>query len=222
MDIMIVANPEDVAEAAADLVETRINEASTVSIGLAGGSTPRSTYEALSKRDIDWSTSTAWMTDERWVPPTDEASNQQMVRESLVTDGHLTFLAPPTASGDPAAAAEAYTKTLLPALERAGDSLALLGIGTDGHTASLFPGTDALSNTSSSYVANHVPNQHMWRLTATFGLLATTNLVVFIVSGPDKADILSLIADGGDYPAARVTAKERVLWLVDEEAAARL
>lgn len=222
MDIMIVATPEAAAEAAADLVQAHIRESTSISLGLAGGSTPRATYAALSKRDIDWSNVTAWMTDERWVLPTDEASNQRMVRETLAPDAGLTFVAPDTEQDDPGTAAAHYTETVVPLISEGDDSIALLGIGTDGHTASLFPGTRALDNTTTSYVANYVGSQEAWRLTATFGLLASNSIIVFLVSGSDKADVLSRIADGGDYPAARVTARDRVIWLVDEAAASRL
>ncbi len=222
MDITILANPEAVADAATDLVEARIRISTSISIGLAGGSTPRATYAALSNRDIDWSRVTTWMTDERWVLPTDEASNQRMVRESLAPEAILTFVAPDTEQEDPGIAATRYSERVVPLIREAGDSIALLGIGPDGHTASLFPGTEALDNTTTSYVANYVGSEKTWRLTATFGLLASNNAVVFLVTGSDKADVLSRIADGDNYPAARVTAKEKVIWLVDEAAAARL
>ena len=90
------------------------------------------------------------MTDERWVLPTDEASNQRMVRETLAPDAGLTFVAPDTEQDDPATAAAHYTETVVPLVSEGDDSIALLGIGTDGHTASLFPGTKALDNTTTT------------------------------------------------------------------------
>jgi 6-phosphogluconolactonase/glucosamine-6-phosphate isomerase/deaminase len=98
----------------------------------------------------------------------------------------------------------------------------LLGIGADGHTASLFPGTSALNVRDVGYVDNYVPQLGVPRLTATFGLLAETDEVIFLVAGDAKASMIASISAGASVPAARVTAQKQVLWLLDEPAASEL
>jgi len=223
MDTIIVPDPPSLAIVAADLLESQISSASQTLLGLAGGSTPRPMHDELTRRTIDWSTVAAWIPDERWVPPDDEASNQRMARDTLTGRVGLRLLAPDTSGEDPARAAMAYADKIAPLLmDDATRSITILGMGVDGHTASLFPGTDGLGDTSHSYIANYVPHLETWRITATFGLLAQSDVVVFLVSGEAKAGKVAEIASGATYPAARVTAQERVVWLLDEAAAAEL
>lgn len=223
MDTIIVPDPPALAIAAADLVESELSSAKQTLVGLAGGSTPRPTHDELARRTIDWSTAAAWIPDERWVPPDDEASNQLMARETLTERVELRLLAPDTSGDDPAQAAMAYGDKIAPLLmDDDTRSITMLGMGTDGHTASLFPGTKGIEDGSTSYVANFVPQLGTWRITATFGLLAQSDVVVFLVSGEAKAAKVAEIAAGADYPAAHVTAGERVVWLLDEAAAAAL
>lgn len=222
MDYFVLDDGSAVARSAADIVQGDIETSGSTLIGLAGGSTPRATYEELARRCIDWSGATVWMTDERWVPPNSDASNQKMASASLVDPTGVSFLAPDTTVTSIEESAAAYTDTILPVVARADRSLVLLGIGTDGHTASLFPGTAAIGHPGVACVANHVPTLDAWRLTATFGLLATADRVLFIVTGESKAGIVAAIHAGADVPAARVTAREKVLWLLDEAAASGL
>lgn len=223
MDAIIVPDPQALSIAAADLVETELDSGGQTLIGLAGGSTPRPTHDELARRAIDWSSAAAWIPDERWVPPWDDASNQRMARETLTERVGLRLLAPDTDGDEPAGAAMAYTSSIAPLLmDDDTRSITMLGMGTDGHTASLFPGTKGLEDRSTSYIANYVPQLEAWRITATFGLLAQSDIVVFLVSGEAKAGKVAEIAAGGDYPAAHITAVERVVWLMDEAAASAL
>ena len=223
MDAIIVPDPQALAIAAADLVESEVASGSHTLVGLAGGSTPRPTHDELATRTIDWSSAAAWIPDERWVPPGDEASNQRMARETLTERVGLRLLAPATDGDDPARAAMAYSSSIAPLLmDESTRSITMLGMGTDGHTASLFPGTEGLEDQSTSYIANYVPQLETWRITATFGLLAQSHVVVFLVSGEAKAGKVAEIAAGANYPAAHVTAAERVVWILDEGAAAEL
>lgn len=223
MDAIIVPDPQALAIAAADLVESEVAAGGNTLIGLAGGSTPRPTHDELARRTIDWSSAAAWIPDERWVPPGDEASNQRMARETLTERVGLRLLAPDTNGDEPARAAMAYSSSIAPLLmDDDTRSITMLGMGTDGHTASLFPGTKGLEDQSTSYIANYVPQLETWRITATFGLLAQSDVVVFLVTGEAKAGKVAEIAAGADYPAGHVTAVERVVWILDEAAAAGL
>jgi 6-phosphogluconolactonase len=212
-----------VAVAAADRVESEIQRYRTLSVGLAGGSTPRIVHRILAGRAIDWAGVTAWMTDERWVDPADGESNQRMVRETLVTEVGLTFLAPDTTLEEPEAAAEAFEATLIEHhIHTSGRSLVMLGMGADGHTASLFPETNALTVSGRSYVPNWVGAHEAWRLTATYDLLSASDTILFLVAGKNKAEVMADIANGGNFPAATVSRMSNTIWLLDEAAASKL
>lgn len=219
MEHLVLADLDAVADHAAGMIESEITTHDRVVLGLAGGSTPRATYLSLASRDLDWQTTVAWMTDERWVPPTDPDSNQRMVQETLVASTGVRFLRPDTTLHSPTDAAEHFTEVLASVLPGVNRNVTLLGIGADGHTASLFPGTTALDAQGSRYVANFVPHLDTWRLTATVDLLSKSDIVIFLVSGRSKSRIVAAIASGADVPAARITATEQVLWLLDEDAA---
>ena len=223
MDRIVLPDAGALAEAAADLVADEVAGHRQVMLGLAGGSTPRATHEALARRDIEWSGVTAWIADERWVPPDHADANQAMVRDSLTDAARIPFIAPDTTMQTPAHAATAYADNVVPRItDRSTRTVLMLGIGSDGHTASLFPGTTALDVASRSFVANFVPQLDTWRITATYPLIAAADVVVFVVSGSSKADAVAAIALGEPLPAARVTARERVVWLLDGAAASQL
>jgi 6-phosphogluconolactonase len=213
-DIQIV---EDVASAFADVVV----EAAPSSIALSGGGTAKDAYAALANRTLDWSMIDVWFGDERFVPVTDPDSNEGMARAVLLDRvgpraihsmaGAATGLEADTAD----AAALAYD-----ALVAAAPPIDVvhLGLGPDGHTASLFPGSAALDVTDRLVVTNGDALHPHPRLTFTYPALARSRLVVVTVAGEEKRDAFARIRAGDDLPAARVTA-ERVLWLVDPAAA---
>lgn len=222
MEYTVFDDSGSLSTGAADLLQREVEAENRVAVGLAGGSTPRATYESLVLRNLDWTTTVVWLSDERWVAPMNPESNQRMVRETLVRSTGVQFVAPDTTLHSPTEAAERYTQTLIPVLATTARRVTLLGIGTDGHTASLFPGTNALRTGGPRYVDNFVPTLDTWRLTATFDLLGESDIVYFLVSGASKAAMVAEIAAGEDVPAAQVTAKEKVVWLLDRDAAADL
>jgi 6-phosphogluconolactonase len=221
MHVIVHETPEAVAAAAADLIAAEVRSG-TQTIGLAGGGTPRATYELLPGLDLDWGNVMLWLGDERWVPPDHPDSNASMVRRAFADEVGAKVAAPDYSLGDPHAAAAAYANTVRPALLTPG--LVLLGMGEDGHTASLFPGTDALDVSDRSYVANWVAAKNAWRLTATLPLLWSARRTVFLVTGQSKADVVADVLSGrGDYPAGRVgRGAHNTTWLFDAAAASRL
>lgn len=209
------------------------SEGQTMTIALSGGSTPRHMHEILAGLpDVDWSNVHVFWGDERTVPPGHEESNFRMARESLldrvpIPEDHIHRMA---GEKDPATAAKEYEQTISkvfgvtpPDMPRF--DIILLGMGADGHTASLFPGTQALDEQERYVIENHVPQQNADRLTLTFPVLNAARLVIFMVAGSDKAAAVEGCIEG-DYatrPAARVQpANGQCRWLLDAEAAARI
>jgi 6-phosphogluconolactonase len=228
MTTLIYPTSGALADGAADFILDKLSQwEGPVTLGLAGGGTPRATYARLVDREFDWSRLTVWLPDERWVPADHPDSNARMARESFIDSVGASMVIPDFAIGEPAAAASAYLQTLDSVfVERNGGAapdLVLLGIGDDGHTASLFPSTPALDEVDRGYVANWVTTKDTWRLTATYPLLWSARHVAFLVAGEAKAAVLAEILAGADYPAAQVAAGAAdVTWLVDEAAASRL
>jgi 6-phosphogluconolactonase len=222
MRIEIADSAGELAGATADVLAGLLGGGPT-SFGLAGGSTPRAAYRELRTRDVAWDQLTCWLPDERWVPPGDPDANSLMARSELLDHVPARFLTPDTTLGDPFIAAMAYELLLDAELDPVPD-VVLLGMGADGHTASLFPGTEALGVDRSGYVANWVPALSTWRLTATVPLLTSARHVVFLVVGASKAEPLRrILVDGEPFPAGLVAERAAdVTWLLDSAAAAEL
>lgn len=199
-----------------------IRERGEFRLSLSGGNTPKPIYEAMAGRPFDWNRMLITFGDERCVPPDDERSNYHMARLALFDNAPI----PPAnilrmrGEDDPEAGALAYEAELK---RRSPDGifahdLVLLGMGPDGHTASLFPGTPALAERTRWVVPNYVPQFEMWRLTFTYPLLAAARHVCFVLSRKGKEAVLDeILAGTGDYPSAHVKpASGRVTWLIGE------
>lgn len=223
----ISPNKTELAAAAASILTELLADYS--SLGLAGGSTPAATYGALRTRDINWTDVSLWIGDERWVAPNDPDNNGRMIRETLLPGLETNFYPVPwEAEISPHDAAQEYEETLSKVFAPSGDpGIVLLGLGDDGHTASLFPETAALNEDERLYVANWVPKFGTWRLTATIPLLRRARQLVFLVSGAGKAEAVRWLVDpkptDPEAPARRVAlSSNKVLVLLDEEAATQL
>lgn len=227
MRIRVFSDPATLAEAAAADIASWLTIDDARTIGLAGGSTPRRTYERLRSLTVPWDRVHAWMTDERHVPVDHPDSNAGMARRALFDHVPATLHVVPQRD-DPNEAADEYEaslRRLMPGRSgRIQPGLVVLGVGEDGHTASLFPGSTALEADERDFVANWVEDTESWRLTATMSLLARARRVLFLVSGAHKADIVAeILEEGSDHPAARVSQATRdPVWLLDHAAASRL
>jgi 6-phosphogluconolactonase len=201
---------DDVAAAFADLV---VREQPR-SIALSGGGTARRCYETLVTRSgLDWSTVTALFGDERWVPIDHPDSNEGMVRVELLDHVVASAVISMRGAGDtPEEAADTYDE-IVRDLRRI--DVVHLGVGPDGHTASLFPGSPALDVTD-RFVITAEAGMEPWhrRITMTLAAIATGRLVVVTVESAGKADAWRRIVSGDDVPAGRIDG-ERVVWLVD-------
>jgi len=193
---------------------------------LSGGSTPRATYRLLASKQIDWDCAELFFSDERFVPPDHPDSNYRMVRENLLAGGQVNprkLLAIPT-DGTPQSAADRYDETLRQqygagTLEAGAPlfHLALLGLGEDGHTASLLPGQPVLQERD-RWVAMVPEGRPEPRISLTYPALESSALILFLVSGAGKRDALAQ-ARAGIGPAGGIKPQGEVLWLADEAAA---
>lgn len=227
---------EATAIAAERVVEALSASTGPRSIALAGGSTPQRLYELLASspwRDrVDWRTVEWFWGDERAVGPDHAESNYRMAREALLRPLGIEpdrVHRMEAEAADPGAAAAGYEATIrrmvrpdargVPALD-----LVLLGLGADGHTASLFAGSAALTEEHRLVVAHRVPRLGTWRMTLTYPLLRAARNLQFFVTGAAKAAVLAKIcsanADPLELPAAGLrSAAGRVVWVLDADAA---
>lgn len=228
MQIRVHPSPDEVAADAARRVASHLTEGGgSATFGLAGGSTPVATYRRLRDEPVPWERVTCWPSDERWVSLDHPDSNTAMAMRELTDHVAAPVLAPDTSLATAAAAASEYEDLLLPALSRGTvlePDVVLLGMGADGHTASLFPGTAALDVDTPGYVANWVDAQDAWRLTATVALLHAARHLILVVTGESKAAMVRrILVDGDPLPTQRVAdGAADVTWLLDRAAAAAL
>jgi 6-phosphogluconolactonase len=205
-------------------------------VALSGGSTPKALYSLLAANyaAFAWNRVFLFFGDERHVPPTDAESNYRMVQESLlskITIPAENVFRVHAENPDADAAAADYEKQIrgffeLKSSEFPRFDLILLGMGPDGHTASLFPDSAALEEQSRLVVANWVEKFKTHRITFTFPVLDHAAEVMFLASGPDKAEMLHQVLEGKSsppLPSQRVQPSDgKLLWMLDEPAAAKL
>lgn len=193
---------------------------------LSGGSTPKAIYAQLAKGGLDWSNVHLWWGDERFVPSDHPDSNARMVREHLLDSIELppAQVHPWPILSTPELSAQTYDREFRTFFDSDEHSvnLQLLGMGDDGHTASLFPDTEALQEKNARCVANHVKGKESVRLTLTYPALALSQSVIFLVKGEGKAEALRDVYDKGLHPAAKVEGQQSTLFLIDEGAGKHL
>lgn len=236
--VHVLPGAHDLAEAAASWVARESEEARVqhgyFAIALSGGGTPRALYQRLTGLPfvdaVAWADWMVFWSDERAVPPDDEQSNYHMAREALLR--HVPI--PPervhrmeAERDDRDAAAREYSTLLADTLTRGPAGAprlhcSLLGLGENGHVASLFPGTPALEVEHRWVVPGRADYPPYDRLTFTFPTINASERVVFLVSGGSKGDALRGVLDG-TVPASRVRPKDgTLLWFLDEAAAASI
>lgn len=203
-------------------------------VALSGGTTPKATYGLFTQppyRDaIDWNAIEFFFGDERCVPPDDDESNYKMARDTFlrpmnIPDEHVHRM---RGEDDPQQAALAYRRELA---ETLGDDpffdLVMLGMGPDGHTASLFPGQDPLTEDQQRVRAVYASSRNQWRLTLTPSVLNATRALAFAVTGAEKHAALTAVREGPQnptqYPAQIIAPpnESTFVWLVDEAAAGK-
>ena len=234
MTVRTFADPQQLASAAANdfvvLAREAVRERGRFDVALSGGSTPKKMFEVLAKLDAPWDRIHLWWGDERTVPPDHKDSNYGMAKQALIDRVPVPASNVLRMEGerDPEAAARDYEQKLLAALGTPpAFDLILLGMGPDGHTASLFPGSPGVTETKRYVIANPVDSPlaggKTMRITLTFPAIAAARHTRFLVAGADKADTLAGVLEGprGRYPSQLVTGAD-VQWLVDTAAASKL
>jgi 6-phosphogluconolactonase len=231
MNIEIFDDASQVARAAADrfMLAAEKKGGARFAVALAGGSTPKALYKLLAQspyRDsIDWNNVHFYFGDERCVPPDHPDSNFRMAEESLLAKIPLAAeqIHRMQCELPPLEAAAQYTTEMRPLGIPPRFDLVLLGMGPDGHTASLFPGTQALDETRAPVVAVYVPQLDAWRVTLTAPVLSAAREVVVTVAGVEKADALQKALEGppGSVPIQLVQA-DSLTFLVDRAAASKI
>jgi 6-phosphogluconolactonase len=217
LSLHISADPAAVALEAAELftgaAAAAVTARGVARIAISGGSTPKAMFALLADPSqdfhnrIDWARLQLYWVDERSVPPTDPESNYHMTDLALLSKVPLPAPNVHRMEGelDPAIAAARYESQLrnsfrLEGAETPTFDLILLGMGDDGHTASLFPHTAALDNITDLVIANHVPQKDTWRITLTWPVINQGRQVVFVIAGPEKAEVLAKVLLGPYHP----------------------
>jgi 6-phosphogluconolactonase len=217
----------DAANFLLDRARTALAERGQFRIALSGGNTPRPIFSEFARigRDLPWDRVFFTFSDERCVPPDDEQSNFRMARESLFVPAAVPEKSIARIRGeiDPQLAAQEYQDELNRLAAQNGEmtyrhDLILLGVGDDGHTASLFPGTAALQETVRGVVANFVPKFETWRITFTFPLIGQARHICFLANANKNRALLDQVLAGDrQYPAARVEPADGDLtWILGE------
>jgi 6-phosphogluconolactonase len=240
-NISVFENYEALVAATADLfvklAEDAINERGKFVTSLSGGSTPKGFYSRLAEKEIaskiDWSKVVVFFGDERTVPYTSPESNQRMITEHLLSKVALNrenVFALSDPDIDPKQTAIDYERTMREFFRLASDELPqfdfmLLGLGDDGHTASLFPGSSALTETHRWFVDNKVEKLNTVRLTTTYPVINNSRNIIFLASGKGKSGVLKDVLTGpeGKYPSQNVKAENgKLYWYLDKEIASEL
>ena len=234
-NVEILPDAANLAKAAAAWIAARIGSTEDMfRIALSGGNTPRLLYKELASPEyherIEWRRVELFWGDERFVPHTDPRSNYRMVRETLLAHAPVLIdhIHPIMTEGDPETAAERYEAVLksihggeLSTAERPLFDLVLLGLGEDGHTASLFPGSAVLDEQVHWVAAASGRDEP--RISLTYPAIESSRAVIFLVSGKEKAGIVHRVREGDrSLPATRVQSQGEIVWFLNQDAAGRL
>lgn len=239
-EILICADAAELAREAArrfaELAEVFVGSVGKFTVALSGGSTPKAMYSILAEKpfvdSLPWRSIYFFWGDERCVPPDHADSNYRMANETLLAKAPVpreNIFRISAEDADHERAAANYSAALRKSFgeEWPRFDLVFLGMGADGHTASLFPGTAALRVKDRIAVANYVPKLQSWRITLTAEAINRALNIIFLVAGVDKTATLKEVIEGPrdpeKYPSQLIEANYgSLLWMVDEAAASRL
>jgi 6-phosphogluconolactonase len=211
----------DATDLIGEKIRTSLGSSAACVICLAGGKTPISVYEKLAAMELEWDRIYITFGDERNVPPTNKESNYKAAYDSLLSkisipEDHILRI---EAELGPEQAAKRYEEKLYALKKELGRDhifdIMLLGIGGDGHTASLFPGTEALKATDRLVIENKVPQMDTDRITLTYPAIGSSKDIIFLVNDPSKKEVLEKIWIGEEFPAAHISStRGKTVWIV--------
>lgn len=213
LEILKENNHIDCSNKLLDLISSEINDSEKYSLGLSGGSTPKFFYELFAKKYKNYSNIYLWTVDERHVDIDDEKSNQRMIN-SIFSNSNLNIIEY-SYEEDPGLSAKNYTTKVFSKVDKF--NAAILGVGEDGHIASLFPDTTALNADEKGFVHNEVNILTRWRVTSTFELLKNVEHVYLLVTGDNKKGIIEKIGKENDLPVNElIRLRKKTVLLTDQ------
>ena len=213
LQILKNSNHNDCSNALLNLISSEINDNEKFSLGLSGGSTPKFFYELFAEKYKDYSNIYLWTVDDRHVDINDENSNQKMIN-SIFINSKLNIIEY-TYHKNPHHSAEKYTTEVLNKVDKF--NAAILGVGEDGHIASLFPNTTALDADEKGFVENEVNILSRWRITSTYELLKDVENLYLLVTGENKKEIIKEIGKENNLPVNKlIRLRKKTILLTDQ------
>ena len=213
LEILKENNHIDCSNKLLDLISSEINDSENYSLGLSGGSTPKFFYEIFAERYKNYSNIYLWTVDERHVDIDDEKSNQRMIN-SIFSNSNLNIIEY-SYEEDPRHSAKNYTTKVFSKFDKF--NAAILGVGEDGHIASLFPDTTALNDDKKGFVQNEVNILTRWRVTSTFELLKNVEHIYLLVTGDNKKEIIEKIGKENNLPVNElIRLRKKTVLLTDQ------
>ena len=213
LEILKENNHIDCSNKLLDLISSEINDSENYSLGLSGGSTPKFFYEIFAEKYKNYSNIYLWTVDERHVDINDDKSNQRMIN-SIFSNSNLNIIEY-SYEEDPSHSAKNYTTKVFSKFDKF--NAAILGVGEDGHIASLFPDTTALNADEKGFVHNEVNILTRWRVTSTFELLKNVEHVYLLVTGDNKKEIIEKIGKENDLPVNElIRLRKKTVLLTDQ------
>ena len=213
LEILKKNNHIDCSNALLDLISSEINNYEDFSLGLSGGNTPKIFYELFAEKYKDYSNIYLWTVDERHVDIDNENSNQRMIN-SIFSNSNLNIIEYPYEE-DPGHSAKNYAATVFSKVDKF--NAAILGVGEDGHIASLFPDTAALNADDKGFVHNEVNILTRWRVTSTFELLKNVDHIYLLVTGDNKKEIIEKIGKENNLPVNElIRLRKKTVLLTDQ------
>ncbi len=213
LEIIKEKTHEECSKLLLKLISNHINEFEKFSIGLSGGTTPELFYKLFAKKYHEYSNITLWTVDERHVDTTKKFSNQKMIN-SIFNDTKLNVIKYDY-NEDPRLSAENYTTKVFEKINKF--NIAVLGVGDDGHVASLFPNTMALESDKKGFVENEVNILTKWRITSTYQLLADVESLYLFVTGENKKEVIQKIGNEDDLPVNKLIGLRKKTTLLTDQ-----
>ena len=213
LEIIKEKTHEECSKLLLELISQQINESEKISIGLSGGNTPQLFYELFAKKFHKYDNISLWTVDERHIKTSENISNQNMIN-SIFNDSKLDVIEY-VYEEDPHVSAENYTNKVIEKIDKF--DIAVLGVGDDGHIASLFPDSKALDSNKKGFVENEVNILTKWRITSTYKLLTDVDYLYLFVTGENKKEIIQKIGNEDDLPVNKlISLRKKTILLTDQ------